>query len=170
MVLKLSASLKAEFEDRGWRTDGEGFGRPVGLVWTVGQLAGIPLGFAANFLGPQQLGDPAVALALGGVLIVIGLALFVCWIVYWVQMAQYGRRLRQDRGRYGYRPGSLEEDYDDEYRGRRREAIEEDDDYDRPRRRRDDDYVDEDDRPRRQRDDEVDDEDDRPRRRERDEY
>jgi hypothetical protein len=171
MVLKLAGSLQNEFEDRGWRTDGEGFGRTVGLVWAIGQLATLPAGLVVNILGPNTLG-PNVLMVIAFALLAFGLALFVCWIVYWVQMATYGRRLREDSGGYGYRPGSVEEDYDDEYRGRRREALG-DDEYDRPRRRRSRDDFDEDDydRPRRRRDDEVgDDEDDRPRRRGRDEY
>src|SRR5262245_11739327 len=124
MILKLSGSLKLEFEDRGWSTD-EGFGRPVGLVWTVGQLVGAPIGLAMNLMGPQQFGDPAVAIGVGGALVAYGLAIFICWIIYWVQMAGYGRRLREDRGTYRY--GSVEADYDDDYQPRHRR---DDDDFD----------------------------------------
>ena len=172
MVLKLSASLKAEFEDRGWSTAHEGFGRPVGLIWSVGQLAGLPVGLVLNLVGPQQLaGNRGLLLGIAGVMIAYGLTLLVCWILYWVQMAGYGRRLRERGGGYGYRPGSAEEDYDDEYRGPRHRRPEDDeDDFDRPVRRRPAVEDDEDDRPRRRRVDGYDDEeDDRPRRR-RDEY
>ncbi|MBO0697745.1 MAG: hypothetical protein J2P46_05090 [Zavarzinella sp.] len=149
MVLRLAGSLQNEFEYRGWRTSGEGFGRPVGLVWAIGQLATLPLGLVMNVLGPNTLPRSAAMVILIAILL-FGLLLFVCWIVYWVQMAQYGRRLREDAEGYGYREGSVEEDYDDEYRGRRRRAtLEDDDDYDRPRRPRHHDYGDEEDRPRR---------------------
>ena len=67
------------------------------------------------------------------------------WIMYWVQMAQYGKRLRE--GQRGYASGSVEEDYDDQYRRPRYDDEEykrRDDDDRRHRRPRDDD-----DRPRR---------------------
>ena len=166
MVLKIATSLKNEFEDRDWRTDGEGFGRPVGLIWTIIALAATPLGLAMNLLG-QQVNNPSVMLPIVIVLLVFGLTSFVCWIIYWVQMAGYGRRLRERGGYGGYRRGSVEEDYDDEYRPRRYR----DDDYDREDRedrgRTRDEAVDDEpfnfDRPARgSRDD---DDDDRPRRR-----
>lgn len=133
MVLKLSGSLQREFKARRWRTANEGFGRPVGLVWSVGQLALVPIGLVFNLLGPR-LGSPQASMVVGLVLLVLALTLFVVWIVYWVQMAQYGRRLRE--GGRGYAPGSIEEDYDDEYRRPRHDE----EDYDRrdddqPRRR-----------------------------------
>ena len=72
----------------------------------------------------------------------VGLTIFVCWIIFWVQTYQYRKRLETE-GR-GYEPGSVEDDYDDEVRRPRKE----DDDFDRPR--RDDDFRDErDDRDRR---------------------
>jgi hypothetical protein len=170
MVLKLAGSLKQEFEDRGWRTDGEGFGRIMGLTWVVTQLIMTPIGLAMNFIGPQ-FGDPVIAMALAGVVLVLWLTGIICWIIYWVQMASYGRRLRE--GRRGYRAGSVEEDYDDEFRPARRfvdddedeeyrrDGDEDDDTRDRyaigRRRRRTEDEFDEteDDRPRgRQREDE----------------
>jgi hypothetical protein len=139
MVIKLAGSLKLEFEDRGWGTEGEGFGRTVGLIWSIGQLAGLPLGLVFNLLGPQQVKDPAIAFGIVGVVLVFALTLLVCWIIYWVQMAGYGRRLREDRGVYGR--GGVEEDYDDEFRPRR---LPEDDEFedDRRERRRDDDFDD----------------------------
>jgi hypothetical protein len=148
MVVKLSGSLKLEFEDRGWRTDGEGFGRVTGLVWSVGQLAGLPLGFAIGFLGPQ-VKEPAVMIAVLVALAGLGITLLICWIVYWVQMAGYGKRLRE--GHRGYRTGSIEDDYDDEFRAPRRAPGDGDPfdfDDDAPRRRRPAD-EDDDDRPRR---------------------
>lgn len=168
MVIKLSGSLKLEFEDRGWRTDGEGFGRITGLVWTIGQLAGLPLGFAIGLVGPR-VNEPAVMIAVLVALAGLGITLLVCWIVYWVQMAGYGRRLRE--GRRAYRRGSIEDDYDDEFRGPRRapadgDAFDFDDD--EPRRRRADDDEDNEDRPRRR--DDPDDYDDRRGRPRRDDY
>lgn len=147
MVFKLAGSLKLEFEDRGWGTEGEGLGRPVGLIWTIGQLAIVPLGLVINLLGRQQLNDPAIAFGFGGVLLVLGLTAFVCFIIYWVQMAGYGRRLREDRGVYAR--GGVEEDYDDEFRPRRLPKDDEFED-DRRERRRDDEFDDE---PPRRRDD-----------------
>lgn len=154
MVIKLAGSLKLEFEDRGWRTDGESFGRTIGVVWVVGQLAALPLGFAFGFFAPQ-IQTAGARLAILGALAVFGITMLVCWIVYWVQMASYGRRLREGRGRT--RRGGVEEDYDDEFYARRRGPDDDrdiDDDFDRPRRRRlrEDEEDDYDDRRKRRRD------------------
>lgn len=171
MVLKIGSSLRNEFEDRGWRTDSEGFGRPVGLVWTVIALAATPLGLAMNLLG-KQVKDQTVMVTILIVIGVLGLTSFVCWIIYWVLIASYGRRLREKSGRYGgYRRGSVEEDFDDDYRPRRNR----DDDYDRDDRERIRDREDDSepfnfDRPARQPRDDDDEDDDRPRRREREDY
>src|SRR5262249_5218369 len=140
MVLKLAGSLNLEFEDRGRGTEGEGFGRPDGVIFTIGELAFVPLGLVITLLGRQQLNDPAVAFGFGGVLLVLGLTIFVCFIIYWVQMAGYGRRLREDRGVYGR--GGVEEDYDDEYRRPRRLPEDEEFEDDRRERRRDDEFDD----------------------------
>ena len=116
-----------------------------------------------NLLGPQQLADPTVALAFFGVIVVLGLTFFICWIVYWIQMAGYGRRLRESRRRY--RRGAVEEDYDDDYRRpTRRDEWDDDDEFRRSRRGDEADDRLEDDRPRRNRDDFDDRDDDRPRR------
>lgn len=138
MVPKLSNSLRREFEDRGWRTEGEGFARATGMIWAFGGLVNTFLSVLQNVA--QFGGQMEVAMLLSVLSLPIGLTILVCWIMYWVQMAQYGRRLREDGPRYA--PGSTEADYDDEYRPRR-----DGDDYDRPR-REDDDY----DRPRRNED------------------
>jgi hypothetical protein len=138
MVPKLASSLRREFEDRGWRTVDEGFGRTTGLIWAWGGIVSLLLSAAQNAV--QFAGVMEVAMLISLLSLPISLAILVCWIMYWVQMYQYGKRLRE--GERGYRSGSLEEDYDDDRpRGRRDE-----DDYDRDR------Y------------------DDEPRRRDRDEY
>lgn len=157
MVLKIAGSLKREFEDRGWGTGTEGFGRTVGITWAVCLMIEVPVSVAMNFIGPQ-MGQPEILLAVGAVFLMIWLTGIVLRIIYWVQMAGYGRRLRESYGGYGYRRGTVEEDYDDDYRPKRYR----DDDYDRddrPRRYRDDDF-DRDDRKDRERirDKEVDDE------------
>jgi hypothetical protein len=184
MVFKIAESLRNEFDYRGWRTEGESFGKTVGGIWSIGNVASF---FISCMIGAVDAAaqNQAISAVLNLVNLVVSLTILVCWIIYWVQMAGYGRLLRENRGGYGYGPGSIEEDYDDEYGGRARRAIDDGDDYDRPRRRRvdydderdldrprrrDDDYVDEDDRPRRAADERDDDDDDRPRRRERDEY
>jgi hypothetical protein len=163
MVPKLSASLRNEFRDRGWGTAGENFGRGVGLVYAWAGVINLAIGVVE--VGVSAAGMDAVAQVLNLTSCPLGLTILICWIIYWVQMSQYGKRLRDGRE---YAHGSLEEDYDDEYRGPRRRSAEDEDDYDRPRRRSDD-YVNDDDR--RLRSDERDDkEGDRPRRRDRDEY
>jgi hypothetical protein len=171
MVLKLGGSLKNEFDDRGWHTDGEGFGRIVGVIWCICQLTGHLVSIGLNLVGPQ-IADPTIAIAIVAVFGALWLTGIVCWIIYWIQMAGYGRRLRE--GKRGYRRGSIEEDYDDEYRPSRRRYEDDDDDEDFGRRRRDEDDDDQsgfDFNRRSQRaDDEYDEDDDRPRRHSRDDY
>jgi hypothetical protein len=144
MVFKIAESLRNEFDYRGWRTEGESFGKTVGGIWSIGNVASIFIGCMIGAVDAAAQ-NKAVSAVLNLVNLIVSLTILVCWIIYWVQIAGYGRLLRENR------PGSLEEDYDDEYGGRARRAIDDGDDHDRPRRRRDDDYVDEDDRPRRRR-------------------
>lgn len=103
-VIRISESLTNEYEDRRLRPDGD-FGKGLGITTLVLNLCGnIP------YIG-----------------VLFGIAALICFILYWVKIAGYSRRLRED--------GS------DEYR---------DDGYgDRPLRRDRDDrgYRDEDDRP-----------------------
>jgi hypothetical protein len=146
MVPKIANSLRNEFEDRGWSTANEGFGRTVGMLWAWGGVANMVLSIAQNAaqFGQQQ----EVAMMLGLLGCPLGLAILVCWIMFWVQTYQYRKRLTD--GPRGYREDSLEDDYDD-----RRPRRDEDD----HGRRGDDDYRRDDERPG----------DDRPRR-DRDEY
>jgi hypothetical protein len=122
-----------------------------------------------NFLG-SAIGDPSVVMAIGVAVLGLWLVGFVCWIVYWVQTAGYGRRLRERSHRY--RSGSVEEDFDDEFRPPRHHGDDDDFDDDGPPRRRDPDDGEgrgfDFNRGRRRRDDEFDDDADRPRRRGRD--
>jgi hypothetical protein len=68
----------------------------------------------------------------------VALFALVCWIVYWVQMAGYGKRLRLANVGHDYYRDSDEADYADDYRPKAyRDNPDEDydDDYG-PRRRR----------------------------------
>jgi hypothetical protein len=140
MVNKLSASLKREYEDRGWRTGGEGFARTAGLVWAWGGLVSLAVSVLQNVA--QMSGAMEVAMVISILNLPIGIGLLVAWIMYWVQMAQYGKRLRE--GGREYEPGSTEEHYDDRYRG----PVADDEDFDRPRRPRHEEDDDLDDRAR----------------------
>jgi hypothetical protein len=135
MVNKLTNSLRREFESRGWGTEGEGFGRTAGMLWAWGGLVYLVISIIQNVL--MLSGQAAISSLLSLLVLPIALALLVCFIVFWVQMYQYGKRLREE-GR-DYASGSLESDYDDEYR---RPRDDEGDirrgDTDRPRRERDD--------------------------------
>jgi hypothetical protein len=166
MVLKIAGSLHKEFKSRGWRIGNEQFGKSTGLVWTIGSLAltpiGVLLGFLDNFLDQDLIGIISLAL------VALGLAMFVCFIIYWVQIHSLGTKLIEAGG--GRRRTAEEDDYDDDYqpRGRSRRRDDDDDDAPRSRRRRDDEDDEEEDRPRRRRQVDDEDEDDRPRRRRRD--
>jgi len=170
MVLKLAGSLEREFDRRELRESGGGFGKPAGLVWCGAGLALTLLNvvslFLSQFLNPN-MGNQKLVIVLALVVVALWLVSVVCWIIYWVQMAGYGRKLRE--GRRGYRTGSIEEDYDDEFRDPLRERDEDDeDDDDRPRHKDNEFNDDVDDRPRRRRRGDELDLDDRPDRRDRD--
>jgi hypothetical protein len=143
MVPKISNSLRNEYEDRGWSTSNEGFARVSGMIWAWGGVVNIVFSVFQNVAQAADMAPIAMVIGLLGC--PLGIAIFVCWIMFWVQTYQYRKRLETE-GR-GYEPGSLEEDYDDEYRRPRKEQ---EDDFDRPR--REDEYPDEKDDPERRRD------------------
>jgi hypothetical protein len=143
-VSRVSESLRAEYDDRGMDAYGD-YGQQIGISY-----ASLILAWIIPYIG--------LLFFIGG---------FVCWILYWVKIAELSRTLREGE--------SYSEEYRDYTRRRREEqrGYERDDEYeddDRPSRRgrpRDGDY---DDRPsRRGRPPEDDDYDDRPHRR-RDDY
>lgn len=106
IVLKLSSSLRNEFVERGWNTKIESFGRTVGLLWAVGGLlyapiAGVQLYFFLN-------GDMSTAVMLSAIETPVSMVVLVCFIMFWIQMYQYGARFRE-----ATRSDTVEEDYDD---------------------------------------------------------
>lgn len=159
MVLKLSGSLEREFRQRGEPPTGAGYGKVVGLVWCTSGIALALLNVVFTFINRAAPANQELLIGMFVIFLALWLAGLVCWIIYWVQMAGYGRRLRETGSRY--RTGSIEEDYDDDFRGPLREPSDDhdfDDDFDRPRRRRpreedEDDYDDRRDRRRRRDDD-----------------
>jgi hypothetical protein len=106
----LASSLRKEYESRGWRTEGETFGQGIGMGYAICAIAS-----AIPYIGG-----------------LIGIAALICFIMYWVQIANYSTALQE-------RP------YDPDRR------LDEDDYYDRPYSRR---YREADDRDR-GRDDET---------------
>lgn len=109
MVLKISASLKQVYEDRGWDTAGIVFGRSVGLMWTVSFLL-------MWLVGLIQLGARVVTSWSGyGILFhFLGPGGFVAWLMYWVQTSRCRQRLRENQPN-AHRTGSIEADYDDQF-------------------------------------------------------
>lgn len=71
LVNRIAESLRSEFESR--HLPAEGFGRSIGLAYGILALASI-----APYLN-----------------LLTGPAGFVCWIIYWVKIAAYSRRLAQ---------------------------------------------------------------------------
>jgi hypothetical protein len=136
VVRRMAASIRREFEERGWPTTGEGFGRIAGLLWAWGALLYVPINVVQLYL--QFSGDMATATMISLVSLPVALGLFACFIVYWVQMYVYGSRLRE--GHRQHASGSVEDDFDDRL-----------DEFDRPRRRPGDEF-DDDRPPRRDRD------------------
>jgi amino acid transporter len=88
MIIYTAGSLRKEYQDRGWRTADEQFGQGVGLGFAVCYvLANIPY--------------------IGGL---FGLAALVCFIIYWVQIAGYSKRLVEE----SYDRDRAYDDYDDD--------------------------------------------------------
>jgi uncharacterized BrkB/YihY/UPF0761 family membrane protein len=116
IVLKIASSLKKEYRSRRWRTEGEGFGSGVGLTYAICSVIGL-----IPYAG-------ALAAIPG----------FVCWIIYWVQIAGYKTKL-ESRSAKDLPEDDFDDDFDAPRRSSRRDEDEPDDRYrsDRPRRPRD---------------------------------
>ncbi len=118
-VGRIASSLQKEYRDRDWRASGESFGQSVGMAYLTCALLGvIPL------VGPFCT-----------------IAAIICFIIYWIQIADYSSRLLAPAPSVGRRE-------DDDY-GRDRERRYDGDDYDsrwnrRDREDRDRDYRDRD--------------------------
>lgn len=108
MVLKISESLKNEYEDRGWRGEGD-YGKTFGICMYVSM-------WLSSCLTP--------------------LPYFIFLVLYWVKIAGYTKKLKADnqpsRGRRS-RDRNDELDDEDDDRPRRRPRDDDEDD-DRPRR------------------------------------
>jgi hypothetical protein len=126
MVLKLSGSLEREFRVRGDPGSGPGYGKMVGLVWVCAGLTWTLVNVVSTILTQAgvitPVGNEPLLIVLGLGTLALMLVAVICWIIYWVQMAGYGRRLRVGRARY--RPGGIEDDFDDEYRPPLAEPVE----------------------------------------------
>jgi hypothetical protein len=116
VVLMLAKSLRNEFEYREMGTGTESFGRTIGLVWTVGNLATIPVGCGMGIVD-EMMQDKALSRLLDALNGGLSLLFLVLWIVYWVQIAGYGRRLEDSQSRSRYR---VEDSEEDEHGDRRR--------------------------------------------------
>jgi len=100
-VIRVSESLKNEFQDRGWDDRGD-FGKGMGIT-----------GLCLNIAG---------ALPIPILQLVLGLASLVCLIMYWVKVAGYSNELA------GGGSGREYDDYDDRPRKRRTRDDDYDDD------------------------------------------
>ncbi|MSR52306.1 MAG: hypothetical protein EXS09_03325 [Gemmataceae bacterium] len=92
VVLKLSSSIRKEFAERGWNTKSEGFGRTVGLIWALGGLLYMPIAILQMYLFLN--GDVSTAVMLSAIETPISMLLLICFVLFWIQIAQYGTRFR----------------------------------------------------------------------------
>jgi len=92
VVTKLTTSIRKEFVARGWNTKIEGFGRTVGFLWAVGGLMYMPIPVAQTYFFFN--GDVTTAILLSAIETPMAMALFVCFILFWIQVAQFGTRFR----------------------------------------------------------------------------
>jgi hypothetical protein len=131
MVTKVANSLRNEFDDRGWPLAIEGFARTAGMVWAWGWVLNGFLSVVRNIARAADVRPVSAMFSAVSCPLLIGI--LVCGIIFWVQTYQYRNRLQY--GGRGYRDGSPEEDYDDEF-VRRRPPRMDDEDLDVPPRRR----------------------------------
>lgn len=117
-VGRISDSFRNAFLARGWSVEGEGFARLTGRMLAISSIAFLFL--HGIRVAARCAGDRLIATLLSVVGLPLMLFILVCFIVYWVQVHQYKVRLRE-AGR-GYRPGGVEEDYDDQGLERRDRA------------------------------------------------
>ena len=103
MVPKIANSRRNEFEDRGWPTSGDGFGRVTGLLWAWGGVVSVFLNFGQRAAQAADVLPVAMVLGLAGCPVAIGI--LVSWIMFWVQTYQYRNRLEYGGGRYRRGPG-----------------------------------------------------------------
>ncbi len=93
-IIKIANSLRKEFSDRGWPSEGESFGQSVGMGYAVcAALGWIP------YVGA-----------------IFGIPALVCFIMYWVQIANFSRQLEEPyegRRRRRYEDDDRDEDFDD---------------------------------------------------------
>ena len=115
LVPKLTNSLRREFDHGGQRRT-RGFGRTAGMIWAWGGLAYTFIAVVQNVL--QFSGNMQAAMLISIVSLPVAIGLFVCFVLFWVQMYQYGKHLREGEG--GYRAGTVEADFDDDFQRPRR--------------------------------------------------
>jgi hypothetical protein len=101
MIPRVSGSLRNEWRYRGWPPPSDDFGHSLGMIYTVGTVVA-----ACCNAGSRKAGA-------GLIVFVAYLVLFVIWIVYWVKIAGYSRRLGA-----GTPAGAEFANYDDEFRPR----------------------------------------------------
>jgi hypothetical protein len=81
-VDRVAASIKAECEDRGLDEPGESYSRMTGLTWLSLSVFMLPAVVVSRDLDP-----PCCALVFVPLVMIF-------WVVYWVQLADYARRLK----------------------------------------------------------------------------
>jgi hypothetical protein len=81
-VDRVAESLKNEFYTRGLDEPGSSYTRTAGLAWLVLLVFGVAVLVVFDKGGVPPLGVMAV------------IASLVCWVVYWVQLKGYARRLK----------------------------------------------------------------------------
>ena len=131
IIIKIGSSLRNEYRYRRWNSSSESFGVSVGLAYAILLFAGF-----VPYIG-----------------FIFSIASFVCWIIYWVQIAGYTSKLNSRPSRRRSAEDELDDEYDDDDfdrlppRRERREAVDDDGEPDqrirRGRGRNDDDERDE---------------------------
>jgi hypothetical protein len=119
IATRIPDSLRNEFRDRG-RDDGSDYGKGVGLTSAILVVVSIPLNMIS-----QVSKSPAI----GILLLPLGLASLIVFIMFWVKIAGYSSQLAASGDYPGRGPG---QDGGDDYpdrgpRGRSSDAIQPDD-------------------------------------------
>ncbi|MFM8270771.1 MAG: hypothetical protein ACKODX_00330 [Gemmata sp.] len=109
-VIRIAESLRYEYRDRGLHARGEDYGHGIGIAYCCLAVGGI-----IPYIG-----------------VLLGIAAFVCWIIYWIKIANLSGQLEGD-GSARYDDWDAGDEDDEDRRPRRRSARggEEDDSGDR---------------------------------------
>lgn len=102
-VVQVAGSLQTEFHDRGLEEEAGDYGRTAGLAFCVLAFVDTPAVAVVDRVAPESEFAPLIVWA------VLNVAWFSLLVLYWVQVAGYGRQLADDNERHTELDNDMEE-------------------------------------------------------------